>query len=375
MFKPQIAMWGFMTGALFCTLVPVTHKDLPTPTKIFTLVTGLACCLEAKKLESIVKDYEEEVRHTSALRLDLKKQERASEYAKELSLILGEPAPATYVEPTPEIESVPNLDTPTYTDYNPSLKTISQDLTFRACAPEAQSELKAWMSTEFAIRSKVVVASTGSGKTSFLRWVYQTSCQQVQTYLFDPHLHANHLDKEQPIWCKTIEEDLQYICHAPSQMLTVIRTLDKEVQDRLAGKSKDKTPIHLIVDEGDARFFEDNEQLGQMLSKFVVSIANEARKTGISLTYVTHTFKKSKTGIDSADLEQITWVCLGNILGAANIRWPSDFDYKSLRSQQQMLQNTVDPETARAFVIRHAHLGNFKTTVELVEKTDYENVL
>jgi hypothetical protein len=204
-----------------------------------------------------------------------------------------------------------------------------------------------WLTDAWVRSSKVICAASGAGKSTYLRYEYRRAVSLGKTYLIDPHLRANHL--ESSYWTSSKEQDLRLVAHTPSQIAAVLEVLIAEVQDRLNGKSE-LVPVHVIIDEADGHLFKD-DGIAKSFKDLVVLIANEARKTRVTLSFVVHSIQKQKSGLDASDLVQISWMIMGNSLATPYSRWPSDLDPKEWGQKQTDLQSELDGDRARALVV------------------------
>lgn len=224
---------------------------------------------------------------------------------------------------------------------------LSDDFGFAALAPDAKAEIRDWLDLDFACSSKIICAASGSGKSSYLRWEYRQSSQDRTTYLIDGHLLGNHL--EGVTWTGSKESDLRVVSYTAYQIQRTLTDLIAEVRARLQGQ-RTLDPVHVLIDEADGNIFKVPE-IQQLLHEFVVLVANEARKTKVTLSLVTHSVQKQKTGLDASDLVQIKWLIMGNALATPNSRWPGDLRPKEWLQKQQSLQATLDSDQARACVL------------------------
>jgi hypothetical protein len=232
-----------------------------------------------------------------------------------------------------------------------------------------------WLTPEFARRSKIVAAARGSGKSCYLYWeantVVENSRNGERLVIIDGHLIARQIKaaaqaqlppgSRLPVWGihQTAEEEAKFVIHDPTISEMTCNSLRKEVMNRLQGKVADMTPIKIIIDEADGQFFVSPEHAanGAAMVELFRIIINESRKVDVEVTIAQHTFKKGRTGIDSADGEQVSWLIMGNMLAAANIKFPTDLDTSRWCAERNQLQSTLTDEIGRAVVIRDEHEG------------------
>jgi hypothetical protein len=224
---------------------------------------------------------------------------------------------------------------------------FTDDFGLSALAPDAKEAIRSWLSLDFACSSKIICAASGSGKSSYLQWEYRQAANDRTTYLIDGHLLANHL--EGFTWTGSKESDLRIVSHNEFQISRTLEDLIAEIKARLQG-SRPLDPIHILIDESDGNVFK-SEPIKSLLPELIELVANEARKTRVTVSLVTHSVQKQKTGLDASDLCQIRWLILGNALATPFSRWPGDLNPKVWRAKQSQLQSTLDPDQARACVL------------------------
>lgn len=315
--------------------------------RLILSTASVACAWLAKESRTSASEAEIKASRYRLQLQELETTEAALEFATakvalEESYGLLEPntlAPETQV---PEYRSPPSPSTPRSQDWEDS-----DDFGFAALAPDAKAEIRDWLSLEFACSSKVVCAASGSGKSSYLRWEYRQASQDRTTYLIDGHLLSNHLEGQ--TWTGSKEADLRIVSHTEYQISRTLTDLIAEIKARLKGQ-RPLDPVHVLIDEADGNIFKDSE-IQALLKEFVELIANESRKTKVTLTFVVHTVLQKKTGLDASDLLQIKWLILGNALATRDGRWPTDLDPKEWRARQSMLQDSLDSNQARACVL------------------------
>lgn len=232
-----------------------------------------------------------------------------------------------------------------------------------------------WLTPDFARRSKFIAAGRGSGKSTYLHWEAQTIAQckeaEDQLIIIDPHVIGAQIEAAEkaglppgsriPVWglFETPEEEAAFIIHTEKQSERILRSVYKEAEDRIKGISTNRYAINVIVEESDDPFFTDpkNSANGAALVECFRYVVNSARKAKINMTLIAHTLKKGRTGLDSSDIEQISWLLMGSIAGAANIRFPTDFDTSRWGAERTQLQSNLSDDVGRAVILREEHEG------------------
>lgn len=239
-----------------------------------------------------------------------------------------------------------------------------------------------WMTPEFALRSKFISASSGSGKSSFMHWNIKCALGAnpgMKLIIIDPHLIACQIkagedaglpdDMRLPVWGlhSTAEEEAGFVITDPETSCEVLANLAAEIEDRLNGEVPARDPILLVVDEIDAKQFFTAPKVaanGAQLAEVFDMIASQARKVRVSAMLTSHSLQRQMSGIPAPVLEQVSWVLLGDMLTATGTKWPSDIDAPSLAKERQALQSKLTDKDGRAIVIRHVHMG--RTSIETV---------
>lgn len=317
---------------------------LPEPLRLALSVVGLATSLGAKEYRESADKLKSKLDRLIASQEELERAEEALEFATQ-KVSLEE----SYglVQSEPQIEPAKPISEPSQKFDFTEAWDISDDYGLTALAPDAKEAIRGWLTPDWALKNKVICAASGAGKSTYLRWEYRKTSAEVNTILIDPHLQGNHL--EGVYWTGSRESDLRLVANTPYQIQTVLETWVLEIKERLAG-NRELTPSHLIIDEADGYVFKE-PAIASAFRELVILVANESRKTRVTLTFVVHSIQKQKTGLDAADLVQMAWQIMGNSLDTPNSRWPGGLNAREWEGKRRMLQDSLDKDQARALVV------------------------
>ncbi|NJR69497.1 MAG: hypothetical protein HC771_13150 [Synechococcales cyanobacterium CRU_2_2] len=392
-------LWGLVAYAAIATFGPVLLPRVATPLKLAAMVTGTASFFAAGAIAqqqeqsasimgAIAKGQQIELRQSMSLELAQTKREQEMRAAWGTLRWIYFNYPAEMHQAIIQQYGLENFvakmrrrDPQTvdvYAQGAPSMTMAAATATTTDAFDRPDLDTS-WLTPEFARTSKVVAAGRGSGKSTYLRWELGECTQDRNMILLfiDPHLLANQREAGEKAgadgaiayWFPdlTAEQEREAVIHTAERAKRELRKVYAETMRRMQGADSGRL-LKIIVEEADSVVFTGRDGAGAELQEVLQIVTNEARKSNVELTLVTHTLKKGKTGFDASYLAQISWLMLGNILASPDIVWPSDLDTKAWQQERDMLQASLDDSVGRAAVLRNAMDGKNETSVVLIPR-------